>query len=347
MERFRHHQDGLKMEPGAAFSRPPIGIRPRKCRWATTGCAAGRRREIASRLLDDAGRLLPGACRPRGRTGPARAARVDIRRGPRPDVHHAHAFPDLVHGTDGPSPKIAGSGGSALPRGRAWHAYKRRSPGPSLDRSFVQSNFGIVTRMRVRLTRLPEAYAPATLSIAADTDFEPAVDTIRELRPTGGRRPPTQARRTPTATTPTAASWKNSRRRWPRRKPWHRGGWNPADLVRSYGGSISAPLSGSRTPKANSPKKFRHQILPPHHLTTPPARRPQTEDRRPIAEHGRNITTDNYDAAPYTASMRHQSAIRTRANSAGEHHGEADAGSVFGGVGSLGKAAHSSASLDP
>ncbi|MEH0421447.1 FAD-binding oxidoreductase [Streptomyces sp. B21-083] len=83
-----------------------------------------------------------------------------------------------------PDGDLLRTGAGALPDGKAWHVYKR-SLGPSLDRLFVQSNLGIVTRMGVWLKRLPEAYAPVMLSIGEDADLEAAVDTIRELRLAG------------------------------------------------------------------------------------------------------------------------------------------------------------------
>lgn len=83
-----------------------------------------------------------------------------------------------------PDGDLLRTGAGAVPDGRAWHVYKR-SLGPSLDRLFVQSNLGIVTRMGVWLKRLPEAYAPVMLSIGADADLEAAVDTLRELRLAG------------------------------------------------------------------------------------------------------------------------------------------------------------------
>lgn len=83
-----------------------------------------------------------------------------------------------------PDGELLRTGHGALPGGRAWHAYKR-SLGPSLDALFVQSNFGIVTRMGVWLTRKPEIYAPLALTIDDDADLELAIDVTRELRLAG------------------------------------------------------------------------------------------------------------------------------------------------------------------
>jgi 4-cresol dehydrogenase (hydroxylating) len=76
------------------------------------------------------------------------------------------------------------TGQGAIPGNKAWHLY-RRSLGPSLDQLFVQSSFGIVTRMGVWLKRKPEAYAPIMLSIGENEDLGQAIDVMRELRLAG------------------------------------------------------------------------------------------------------------------------------------------------------------------
>ena len=47
----------------------------------------------------------------------------------------------------------------AMPGNRSWHVYKR-GLGPTLDQLFMQSNFGIVTKMGVWLMPYPEVYMP-------------------------------------------------------------------------------------------------------------------------------------------------------------------------------------------
>jgi 4-cresol dehydrogenase (hydroxylating) len=73
------------------------------------------------------------------------------------------------------------TGMGAIPEGRAWHVY-RRSMGPTLDPLFVQSNYGIVTKMGVWLKPKPEAYIPLTLTAPGDGDLETVIDTLRRLR---------------------------------------------------------------------------------------------------------------------------------------------------------------------
>ncbi|MDR5698695.1 FAD-binding oxidoreductase [Agromyces aerolatus] len=73
------------------------------------------------------------------------------------------------------------TGMGAIPENRSWHLYKR-GLGPVLDPLFMQSNYGIVTRMGVWLMRRPRAYAPLYLSIPRDHQLGQAIDLVRELR---------------------------------------------------------------------------------------------------------------------------------------------------------------------
>ncbi|GAA3687202.1 FAD-binding oxidoreductase [Arthrobacter ginkgonis] len=73
------------------------------------------------------------------------------------------------------------TGMGAIPDNKSWHLYKR-GLGPVLDPLFMQSNYGVVTRMGVWLMRRPEAYAPVYLTVPRDDQLEQAVDILRELR---------------------------------------------------------------------------------------------------------------------------------------------------------------------
>jgi 4-cresol dehydrogenase (hydroxylating) len=72
------------------------------------------------------------------------------------------------------------TGMGAMPGNRAWHVYKR-GLGPTPDQLFMQSNYGIVTKMGVWLMPYPEVYMPLWLRVRADDDLAPAVDTLRTL----------------------------------------------------------------------------------------------------------------------------------------------------------------------
>jgi len=73
------------------------------------------------------------------------------------------------------------TGMGGIPDSKAWHVYKR-GLGPVLDPLFVQSNFGIVTRMGYWLMRKPAAYAPLFVTVPKDSQLEQAIDILRELR---------------------------------------------------------------------------------------------------------------------------------------------------------------------
>ena len=64
---------------------------------------------------------------------------------------------------------------------RPAHVYKR-GLGPTPDQLFMQSNFGIVTKMGVWLMPTPECYMPCWLRVWNDDDLPQVVDTLRGLR---------------------------------------------------------------------------------------------------------------------------------------------------------------------
>jgi 4-cresol dehydrogenase (hydroxylating) len=76
--------------------------------------------------------------------------------------------------------EVLRTGMGAMPDNRSWHVYKR-SLGPTLDQLFMQSNFGIVTKLGVWLMPWPECYMPLWLRVWKDDDLGPVVDTLREL----------------------------------------------------------------------------------------------------------------------------------------------------------------------
>ncbi len=51
------------------------------------------------------------------------------------------------------------TGMGAMPGNRSWHVYKR-GLGPTLDQLFMQSNYGIVTKLGVWLMPYPECFMP-------------------------------------------------------------------------------------------------------------------------------------------------------------------------------------------
>lgn len=72
------------------------------------------------------------------------------------------------------------TGMGAMPGNKSWNLYKR-GLGPTPDQLFMQSNFGIVTKMGYWLMPEPEIYMPLWLRLSNDDDLAPAVDALREL----------------------------------------------------------------------------------------------------------------------------------------------------------------------
>ncbi|HXR13066.1 MAG TPA: FAD-binding oxidoreductase, partial [Solirubrobacteraceae bacterium] len=79
-----------------------------------------------------------------------------------------------------PSGELMRTGMGAMPNNRSWHLYKR-GLGPTPDQLFMQSNFGIVTKMGVWLMPFPETYMPIWVRAWRDDDVAPMLDTLRRL----------------------------------------------------------------------------------------------------------------------------------------------------------------------
>ena len=93
----------------------------------------------------------------------------------RPGQHADRAAGMEVVLADG---EILRTGMGALPGSGAWHAYKRGF-GPALDPIFMQSNFGIVTKMGVWLVPEPETYRLGTIAAEGEDGLKALVDGIR------------------------------------------------------------------------------------------------------------------------------------------------------------------------
>ena len=79
-----------------------------------------------------------------------------------------------------PNGEVMRTGMGAMPGNRAWHVYKR-GLGPTPDQLFMQSNFGIVTKMGVWLMPMPECYMPLWLRVWRDDDLPALIETLRTL----------------------------------------------------------------------------------------------------------------------------------------------------------------------
>ncbi len=79
-----------------------------------------------------------------------------------------------------PNGELMRTGMGAMPGNRAWNVYKR-GLGPTPDQLFMQSNFGIVTKMGVWLMPFPECYMPLWLRVWNEDDLPRVIDTLRVL----------------------------------------------------------------------------------------------------------------------------------------------------------------------
>lgn len=75
---------------------------------------------------------------------------------------------------------IVRTGMGAMSGNKAWHLY-HKGFGPRVDNLFMQSNFGIVTKMGVWLMPRPETFLSGNVDIKRDEDLALLVDTIRPL----------------------------------------------------------------------------------------------------------------------------------------------------------------------
>jgi 4-cresol dehydrogenase (hydroxylating) len=76
---------------------------------------------------------------------------------------------------------VVRTGMGAMTDNPAWPLYKYGF-GPSLDGLFMQSNFGVVTKIGVWLMPEPELYSPVDVGVPREEDIVALVDTLRPLR---------------------------------------------------------------------------------------------------------------------------------------------------------------------
>ncbi len=77
--------------------------------------------------------------------------------------------------------ELVRTGMGAIEIGRAWQLYQSGF-GPSYDTMFMQSNFGIVTKLGLWLMPRPDAVMVAHVKLPREADLEAAVETLRPLR---------------------------------------------------------------------------------------------------------------------------------------------------------------------
>lgn len=79
-----------------------------------------------------------------------------------------------------PDGEVLRTGFGHYPRARATYLYKW-GVGPYLDGLFTQSNFGIVTKMGVWLTPVPERFEACYLTCYSEDQLGPVIDALRQL----------------------------------------------------------------------------------------------------------------------------------------------------------------------
>src|SRR5690606_10589703 len=83
-----------------------------------------------------------------------------------------------------PNGELMRTGMGAMPGSKAWNIYKR-GYGPSSDGLFMQSNFGIVTKMGLWLMPEPDCYMPGWLTLRKDDDLALLLEELRPLMADG------------------------------------------------------------------------------------------------------------------------------------------------------------------
>lgn len=72
------------------------------------------------------------------------------------------------------------TGAGAIPGSDAWQDF-HYGAGPSIDGLFAQSNFGIVTKMGVKLMPMPETFKNVTVTVPRYQDFQALIDEVNYL----------------------------------------------------------------------------------------------------------------------------------------------------------------------
>jgi 4-cresol dehydrogenase (hydroxylating) len=83
-----------------------------------------------------------------------------------------------------PDGDVLRTGMGAMSTSKSWNLYKR-GYGPSADGLFMQSNFGIVTKMGLWLMPPPECYMPGWLTLRRDDDLAQLLEELRPLMADG------------------------------------------------------------------------------------------------------------------------------------------------------------------
>ena len=83
-----------------------------------------------------------------------------------------------------PTGEVVRTGMGAMKNSTSWQLFKYGF-GPSWDNVFMQSNFGIVTKMGLWMMPEPEATLSMSMNMPNDSDLGPVIDTLRPLKLNG------------------------------------------------------------------------------------------------------------------------------------------------------------------
>ena len=80
--------------------------------------------------------------------------------------------------------RVVRTGMGAMPGGEAWQLFKHGF-GPSWESAFMQSNFGVVTKMGLWMQPAPQSTTSLSMSLPKEDDLGPAIDALRPLKLAG------------------------------------------------------------------------------------------------------------------------------------------------------------------
>jgi 4-cresol dehydrogenase (hydroxylating) len=83
-----------------------------------------------------------------------------------------------------PTGELVRTGMGAMKNSTSWQLFKYGF-GPSWDNVFMQSNFGVVTKMGLWMMPEPEATLSMSMNMPNDSDLAPVIDTLRPLKLNG------------------------------------------------------------------------------------------------------------------------------------------------------------------
>ena len=154
-----------------------------------------------------------------------------------------------------PNGEMIRTGTGAMSNSPCWQLFKYGF-GPSWDQVFVQSNYGVVTKMGMWLMPEPEATLGLNMQLPNPDDVGWAVDALQPLRMNGvlQQNPSIGNSLRVVATQTPRSQWYRRRRRAAGRRPAHHPQQIQSRLVGNRPPSLSATTKSTKpTPKSSKP----------------------------------------------------------------------------------------------